>query len=38
MRLPRFEELAARVPAIALEVLRAAGSVMAIRMRSNFTR
>lgn len=38
MRLPRFEELGARVPAIALEVLRAAGSVMALRMRANLTR
>jgi CRP-like cAMP-binding protein len=33
MRLPRFEELCARAPVIALEVLRAAGSVMALRMR-----
>jgi hypothetical protein len=38
MRLPRFEELAARVPAIALEVLRAAGTVMAMRMRANMAR
>lgn len=38
MRLPRFEEMAARVPSIALEVLRAAGSVMATRMRANMTR
>ena len=38
MRLPRFEEMAARVPAIALEVLRAAGGVMATRMRANMTR
>lgn len=38
LRLPRFEELAARMPAIGLEVLRAAGSVMAMRMRANMTR
>lgn len=38
LRLPRFEELCARVPAIAIEVLRAAGSVMALRMRANMTR
>lgn len=38
LRLPRFEELCARVPAIALEVLRAAGSVMALRMRANIAR
>lgn len=31
MRLPRFEELCARAPVIALEVLRAAGAVMALR-------
>lgn len=35
LRLPRLEELAARVPAVALEVLRAAGAVMAVRMRAN---
>jgi CRP/FNR family cyclic AMP-dependent transcriptional regulator len=35
LRLPRLEELAARMPVVALEVLRAAGAVMAIRMRSN---
>jgi CRP/FNR family transcriptional regulator, cyclic AMP receptor protein len=35
LRLPRLEEMAARIPALALEVLRAAGAVMAIRMRSN---
>jgi len=29
LRLPRFEELAARVPAVAVEVVRAAGAVMA---------
>jgi CRP-like cAMP-binding protein len=38
LRLPRFEELCARTPAIALEILRAAGSVMALRMRANMTR
>ncbi|MES1162281.1 MAG: cyclic nucleotide-binding domain-containing protein [Rhizobacter sp.] len=38
LRYPRFEELAARVPAIALEVTRAAGSVMATRMRANMLR
>lgn len=38
MRLPRFEELCARAPIIALEVLRAAGTVMALRMRANMTR
>lgn len=38
LRLPRFEELCARVPMIALEVLRAAGSVMALRMRANMLR
>jgi CRP/FNR family cyclic AMP-dependent transcriptional regulator len=38
LRLPRFEELAARVPAVAVEVVRAAGSVMAQRMRANLTR
>ena len=38
LRLPRFEELCARVPMIALEVLRAAGQVMALRMRANMQR
>jgi CRP/FNR family cyclic AMP-dependent transcriptional regulator len=38
LRLPRFEELAARVPAVALEVCRAAGAVMTIRMRANAVR
>lgn len=38
LRLPRFEELAARVPAVALEVARAAGAVMTIRMRANAVR
>lgn len=31
MRLPRYEELCARAPMIALEVLRAAGAVMVVR-------
>lgn len=35
MHLPRFEELAQRWPGIALEFLRAAGAVMAARMRAN---
>lgn len=35
LRLPRFEEMAARVPVIAIEVLRAAGHIMAVRMRAN---
>ena len=38
LRLPRFEELGARVPAVALEALRAAGAVMAIRLRANMAR
>lgn len=38
LRLPRFEELCARIPVIALEILRAAGSVMALRMRANMMR
>lgn len=38
LRLPRFEELAARVPLVAVEVMRAAGSVMALRMRANLSR
>lgn len=38
LRMPRFEELAARVPAIALEVTRAAGAVMVTRMRANMQR
>jgi CRP/FNR family cyclic AMP-dependent transcriptional regulator len=33
LRGPRFEEMASRNPALALEILRAAGSLMAIRMR-----
>jgi CRP-like cAMP-binding protein len=38
LRLPRFEELCARIPIIAVEILRAAGSVMALRMRANMAR
>ena len=38
LRAPRFEELAQRQPALALELLRAAGGVMAIRMRANLAR
>ncbi len=38
LRVPRLEELAQRLPAIALEVLRAAGAVMAVRMRANLAR
>ncbi len=38
LRLPRVEEMAARSPALALEVLRAAGAVMVQRMRINLTR
>lgn len=34
LRGPRFEELAQRLPALALELLRAAGGVMASRMRA----
>lgn len=37
LRLPRFEELVARVPTVAVEVLRGAGAVMAWRMRANLT-
>lgn len=35
LRLPRFEELAQRVPTLALEVSRAAGAVMAKRLRAS---
>ncbi|HMW24029.1 MAG TPA: cyclic nucleotide-binding domain-containing protein [Burkholderiaceae bacterium] len=35
LHLPRFEELVQRAPAIAIELLRAAGGVMAARMRAN---
>ena len=38
LRGPRLEELAQRLPALALELLRAAGGVMAIRMRNNLVR
>jgi len=38
LRLPRFEEMAARMPPLALEVLRAAGAVMVQRARINLTR
>ena len=38
LRLPRFEELSLRVPPIALELLRAAGAVMTVRMRANLAR
>jgi CRP-like cAMP-binding protein len=35
LRLPRFEEMMQRAPSVALEVLRAAGGVMAVRIRAN---
>lgn len=35
LHLPRYEELAARAPVIANEVLRAAGAVMVARLRAN---
>lgn len=38
LRGPRLEELAQRSPALALELTRAAGAVMATRMRSNMAR
>jgi CRP-like cAMP-binding protein len=38
LRGPRLEELAQRLPALALELLRAAGSVMATRMRANLAK
>lgn len=38
LRGPRLEELAQRSPALALELLRAAGAVMAIRMRASLTK
>jgi CRP/FNR family cyclic AMP-dependent transcriptional regulator len=38
LRLPRFEELVARVPSVAVEVMRAAGGVMSVRMRANLAR
>lgn len=38
LRGPRMEELVQRSPAFALELLRAAGAVMAARMRANLAR
>ena len=38
LRGPRMEELAQRSPALALEILRAAGAVMAIRFRATLAR
>jgi CRP-like cAMP-binding protein len=38
LRGPRFEELAQRVPALAIELLRSLGGVMAARMRANLAR
>ncbi|MEO7152291.1 MAG: cyclic nucleotide-binding domain-containing protein [Burkholderiaceae bacterium] len=38
LRGPRLEELAMRVPSLALELLRACGAVMAIRMRATLQR
>jgi len=38
LRGPRLEELAQRSPALALELMRAAGGVMAMRMRNNLVR
>ena len=38
LRGQRMEELVQRSPALAIELLRAAGSVMAVRMRANLTR
>ena len=38
LRGPRFEELVQRLPAVAIEILRAAGGVMAARMRANLAR
>ncbi|MEY4561785.1 MAG: hypothetical protein RLZZ618_1062 [Pseudomonadota bacterium] len=38
LRGPRLEELAQRSPALALELVRAAGGVMAARMRANLTK
>ncbi|MDH3208783.1 MAG: cyclic nucleotide-binding domain-containing protein [Burkholderiaceae bacterium] len=35
MRSPRFEELVQRAPSLAVEILRAAGGVLAARMRAN---
>jgi CRP-like cAMP-binding protein len=38
LRGPRLEELAARLPNLALELVRAAASVMSVRMRANMER
>jgi CRP/FNR family cyclic AMP-dependent transcriptional regulator len=38
LRMPRFEELAARVPGLALELVRACASVLAARVRANIER
>lgn len=38
LRGPRLEELAQRSPALALELLRSAGAVMAARMRANMVK
>jgi CRP-like cAMP-binding protein len=38
LRGPRLEELAQRSPALALELLRTAGGVMATRMRANLSK
>ena len=38
LRGPRLEELAQRSPALALELLRSAGAVMAARMRANLVK
>ena len=38
LRGPRLEELAQRSPALVLELLRAAGNVMAVRMRANLAK
>ena len=38
LRVPRLEELAQRLPALALELMRAAGGVMATRMRANLAK
>lgn len=35
LRGPRFEELSARMPPLALEVVRAAAAVLAVRLRAN---
>jgi CRP/FNR family transcriptional regulator, cyclic AMP receptor protein len=38
LRGPRMEELAQRLPGLAMELLRAAGGVMAVRMRANMAK